>query len=85
MSKPDKSKQYNHLRKNKWPFYTILCNISSSKVSNQNTASPEAVTLAINNLDLNPSDKATLLIDEADLEYDEDFETLVVDQNNIGN
>lgn len=53
-------------------------------MSNQ-SASPEAVTLAINNLDLNPSDKATLLIDEADLEYDEDFETLVVDQNNIGN
>lgn len=52
-------------------------------MSNKNTLSPEAVTLAINNLDLNPSDKATLLIDEADLEYDEDFESLVVDQNNI--
>jgi hypothetical protein len=53
-------------------------------VSNTNITSPEAVSLAINNLDLNPSDKATLLIDEADLEYDEDFENLVVDQNNLG-
>ncbi len=30
-------------------------------------------------------EKATLLQDVADLEYDEDFASLVVDQNNLGN
>ena len=35
-------------------------------------------------MNLNQADTATVLNDELDLEYDEDFASLVVDQNNIG-
>lgn len=43
----------------------------------------DAITLSVQDMNLNQSDKATLLVDEADLEYDEDFASLVVGQNNL--
>jgi hypothetical protein len=41
----------------------------------------DSLILSVNNLNLNKIDKtAVSIIDEADLEYDEDFASLVVDQ-----
>lgn len=43
----------------------------------------DEIILDVDNMSLNQADKATILNDELDLEYDEDFASLVVDQNNI--
>ncbi len=43
----------------------------------------ETIIMAVENITLN-TDKGTILQDVADLEYDEEFASLVVDQNNLG-
>lgn len=55
---------------------------SDADKADTNTLKHDSVVLAVDNMHLNATDKDTLILDEADLEYDEDF-TLEVDQNNL--
>lgn len=57
---------------------------TNDNAAKSNTAiEAEQIILAVDNMNLNQADTATVLNDELDLEYDEDFASLVVDQNNI--
>lgn len=67
-----------------YKFYIIIQESASNTQATEAILKEESVVVGVEKMSLIEADKATIILDEADLEYDEDFASLVVEQNNLG-